>query len=113
MIENLQLAICTNDVDLAEAINAAGIEGVKAMYRNPTMAFDSAKRVMNVIAIVSTTASLLQLGAWLIDHMKKIDPNKITITIDGEEVTKDTEKITVIIDKKIKKHQHKRKSVST
>ncbi|MBI1752413.1 MAG: hypothetical protein HY014_06845 [Acidobacteria bacterium] len=105
--DKLTLTIRTDDFDLAETINDAGIDGVKAMYKNPAIFVGGALKFMDVVAIVSTTASLLQLGIWLVDQIKN-NSKKRTLTIDGIDIIKNADRIKVIIDKKVKKHLRKK-----
>lgn len=91
--ELVEISATTTDQTFVADLNAAKIEGVRASYR-PTMAFDSADHIVQlVISMVPSAATLF--AAWLNQRSKK-NPAQPTLTINNQPVI-NGENVTVII----------------
>lgn len=74
----LKLRVITTDEKFVEDLNSAGIEGVRASYR-PTMAYDSAEHIFEIVVTAGTGAILKLVGEWTINRFKRNPPKEITI----------------------------------
>ena len=64
-----ELRVITMHQTFVEALNAAGIEGVRAEYR-PTMAYDTAHEHILEIVVTSATSAGLKLAAdWIVGYL--------------------------------------------
>ena len=76
----LEIDVTTTDGAFVSGLNAAKLEGVRAEYR-PTMAFDTAEHICQIIVSMAPSAATL-FTAWLTHRLKKT-PAPPTVTINN------------------------------
>jgi hypothetical protein len=90
----LELRVFTTDETFVEDLNAAGIEGVRADYR-PTMAYDSAEHVYEIVIGAASGAALKFAADWIMLRLKKQIPSQMVI---NNCYVKNSENVTIIIN---------------
>ncbi len=73
-----ELRVLTTDENFVGELNAAGIEGVRADYR-PTMAYDSAEHIFEILITGLTLEAFKLFGKWVVQRFKKTPPKQFTI----------------------------------
>ncbi len=90
----LEIRVFTTDETFVEDLNAAGIEGVRADYR-PTMAYDSAEHVFEIVIGAVSAAALKFAADWIMLRLKKQPPSQMVI--NNCDVT-NAENVAIIIN---------------
>jgi hypothetical protein len=90
----LNIRILTTDQTLVPELNSSGIAGASAKY-DPTMAYDSAERVCEIVISAIATGGLKLAGEWLVARWKKKPPSQISI---NNQVVNNAEHVTIIIN---------------
>ena len=90
----LEIRVLTTDETFVEDLNAAGIEGVRADFR-PTMAYDSADRVVEIVIGAVSGAALKFVSDWIILRLRKQLPSQMVINNCD---VKNAENVTIIIN---------------
>jgi len=90
----LELKVITTDQAFVDDLNSAGIKGVRADYR-PTMAYDSAEHILEIVVTASTAAVLKLVGDWIIARFKTKSPTT-QITINNQTIINGETVVTVI-----------------
>jgi hypothetical protein len=85
----LKISVITTDQTFVKDLNSAAIEGVRADHR-PTMAYDSAEHVLEIVITAATSVGLKLVADWLLARLKNAPPpTQLTInsqTINAENV---------------------------
>lgn len=89
-----EIKVTTTDETLVRDLNTAGLEGVRAEYR-PTMAFDSAERVLEAVLQVACPTGGMLLAKWLQIRLRK--PNARNSTTIINQTTINAQNVVVVI----------------
>jgi hypothetical protein len=84
----LEISVITTDQTFVKDLNSSGIEGVRADHR-PTMAYDSAEHVLEIVVTAAGPVALKFLADWLLARLRKAPTTQLTInhqTINAENV---------------------------
>lgn len=100
-----EVKVTTTDETLVRDLNSAGLEGVRAEYR-PTMAFDSAERVLEVVLQVASPTAGMLLAKWLQIRLQK--PNARTSTTIVNQTTINAQNVAVVIEQAIERPADKK-----
>jgi hypothetical protein len=84
----------TTDQKFVELLNSAGIKGVIAKY-HPTMAYDSAEHVSEILVTAMGSVALKLLAEWIIMYWNKEKPSKMII---NNHTVSNAEQIATIIN---------------
>jgi len=105
MPEEFQIKVITTDPDFVADLKIANIEGIEAFYR-PTMAFDTAEHIFQIVVQGSATVALNLFSAWLYDRIKSHKAKKMLL--NNQDVVSAPDKITTIINSQIKLYESRR-----
>jgi hypothetical protein len=101
MLRANEIMLLTSERELVRELLAGTPEGVKAsMFHTRAIEFEELARF--VISFASDVAVGV-FSAWLYDRIKKGGPEKTTI--DGKEVPRDIQQITIVINNTLQQHQ--------
>ncbi len=98
-----ELRVLTTDEGFVEDLNAAGIDGVRAEYR-PTMAYDSAEHILEIVITGLTLKAFELFGQWIVQRFRKAPPSQFTIVNSGENAIN----IINYIDNEVKRAQRQK-----
>jgi hypothetical protein len=96
-----EIRVFTTDQTLVGGINSANIEGVKAEYK-PTMAYDSAEHVFEIIITVAAPVALALIKDLLVERLKKEVPKQLVI---HNQVVNNAEGVVIIFQNIIDKQR--------
>jgi hypothetical protein len=97
----LEIRVFTTDQSFVGDLNSASIEGVKAKYR-PTMAYDSAEHVFEIIITVAAPVALTLIKNLLVERLKKEVPKQLVI---HNQVVNNAEGVVIIFQNIIDKQR--------
>lgn len=89
----LEIKVFTTDHALVDDINSSGIGNVKAEFR-PTMAYDTAEHLVEVVITVIAPTALALLKDWLVGRWTAKVPKQLQIQ---NKVVTNAESIVVIV----------------
>jgi hypothetical protein len=75
----LELNVFTTDLSFVEDLNFAKIEGISATYRPPSMAYDSAEQVFDIVVSASSSIGLGLVTNWIYGRFRTKPPKELTI----------------------------------
>jgi predicted RNase H-like HicB family nuclease len=101
LLQKMEIKVLTTDEGFVAGLNSAGIEGIHAQYR-PTMAYDSAEHICEIVITAIGSLGLRLAGDWIIARWKNDKPTEASI---NNQIVSNAEQVTVIVNNFIEKQE--------
>ncbi len=97
----LEIRLLTTDQTFVEALNSAGIDGVRADY-DPTMAYDTAEHICEIVIRALGPTALTLAAQWVAARWRKEKPKQASI---NNHVVANADQVVTIINNYITEKQ--------